>query len=48
LSKNPIKENFEENFLMKKKAIVVIKPKLLTTIIDTQKPERYNSFQRKG
>jgi hypothetical protein len=48
LSKNPIKENFEENFLMKKKAIVVIKPKLLTTMTETQKPKRYNSCQRKG
>jgi hypothetical protein len=33
---------------MKKKAIVVIKPKLLTTMKETQKPKRYNSFQRKG
>jgi hypothetical protein len=48
LSKNPIKENFEENFLMKKKAIVVIKPKLLTTMTETQKLERYNSCKKKG
>ena len=37
LSKNPIKEHFEENFLMKKKAIALIKPKLLTAMIETQK-----------
>jgi hypothetical protein len=48
LSKNPIKENFEETFLMKKKVIVVIKPKLLNAMTETQKPERYNSCQRKG
>ena len=33
---------------MKKKSIVVIKPKLLTAMKETQKPERYNYFQRKG
>ena len=33
---------------MKKKAIAVIKPKLLTAMTETQKPERYNSCQRKG
>jgi hypothetical protein len=33
---------------MKKKVIVVIKPKLLTAMTETQNPERYNSFQRKG
>jgi hypothetical protein len=33
---------------MKKKAIVVIKPKLLTAMKETQKLERYNSCQRKG
>ena len=33
---------------MKKKAIVVIKPKLLTAMTKPQKPERYNSCQRKG
>ena len=43
LSKNPIIFFFEENFLMKKKAIVVIKPKLLIAMTETQKPERYNS-----
>jgi hypothetical protein len=48
LSKNSRKENFEEKFLMKKKAIAVIKPKLLTAMTETQKPERYNSCQRKG
>ena len=47
LSKNPIKENFEENFLMKKKSIVVFKPKLLNVMTETQKPKRYNSCQRK-
>jgi hypothetical protein len=31
------------NLLMKKQAIVVIKPKLLTAMTETQKPERYNS-----
>jgi hypothetical protein len=35
LSKNLIKENFKENFLMKKKAIVVIKPKLLPAMTET-------------
>jgi hypothetical protein len=48
LSKKPRKEIFEENFLMKKKAIVVIKPKLLTVVTETQEHERYNSCQRKG
>jgi hypothetical protein len=33
---------------MKKKAIFVIKPKLLTTMTETQKIERYKSCQRKG
>jgi hypothetical protein len=32
---------------MKKNAIAVVKPKLLTIMTETQKPERYNSFQRK-
>ena len=36
------------NFLMKKQVIVVIKPKLLTAMTETQKIERYNSWKRKG
>jgi hypothetical protein len=40
LSKNPMKEkNFEENFLMKKKAIVVIRPKLSTAMTKTRDQE---------
>jgi len=36
------------NLLMKKQSISVIKPKLLTVMTRTQKPKRYNSWQRKG
>jgi hypothetical protein len=43
-AKNKLKKiRNKRNLLMKKQAIVVIKPKLLTAMTETQKPERYNS-----
>ena len=43
LYKNPMKENkFQENFLMKKKVIAMIIPKLLTIMMKTKNPKRYN------
>ena len=44
LSKNPMKEKKnQENFLMKKKVIAVIRPKLSNSMTETKKPKRYNS-----
>jgi hypothetical protein len=49
LSKNPKKILFYDNFLNEKKqAKAKINPKLLTTKIEIQIPERYNSHQGKG
>jgi hypothetical protein len=43
-AKNKLKKlRNRRNLLMKKQAIVVIKPKLMTAMTETQKPERYNS-----
>ena len=43
-AKNKLKKlRNRRNILMKRQAITVIKPKLLTAMTETQKPERYNS-----